>query len=109
LETEAAGNLGKKVYSGTGHGFSTPKEQGGGALQRAVDHLHHANAQGDFQHLSAASGLRSDRSIASKANTKASRLIGAFRLGQQGVATATARAALADSFHRTMSIPVLCV
>ena len=38
-----------EVYSGTGHGFSTPEEQGRGARQRAVDRLDRANAQGAFR------------------------------------------------------------
>ena len=43
-----------EVYSGTGHGFSTPEEQGRGARQRAVDRLDRADAQGAVRHLSAA-------------------------------------------------------
>ena len=40
-----------EVYSGTGHGFSTP-QQGRGARQRAVDRLDRTDTQGALRHLS---------------------------------------------------------
>ena len=51
-----------EVYSGTGHGFSTPKNKDRGARQRAVDRLDRTDTQGAFRHVSEAVGSARRRS-----------------------------------------------
>jgi dienelactone hydrolase len=46
-----------EIYSGTAHGFSSPKNKAEERAQRAVDRLYRANAQGGFRHRAGGNAL----------------------------------------------------